>query len=115
MPRERVHHGTKWVKKLIPETNMFEDGFHPYHDGLPLESTDVLTQDQSLDISWHRDGWVQVAMAIPKEKWDRIVQQFTDYPDDEPNIYTDVLSRQEINNMIKTLRRARDQAYGADE
>lgn len=39
------------------------------------------------------------------------------YPDDRPvpaTIWTPILTRGEINNFIRTLRRARDAAYGAD-
>ena len=30
-------------------------------------------------------------------------------------LYTDTLTRAQINNLIRVLRRARDQAYGRDE
>jgi hypothetical protein len=44
---------------------------------------------------------------------------FTDAPpvselDDPATVFTEVLDRGQINNMIRTLRRARDQAYGPD-
>lgn len=34
---------------------------------------------------------------------------------DRTLLYTPVLSRAEINKLIRTLKRARDKAYGADE
>jgi len=34
--------------------------------------------------------------------------------DDPATVYTTVLTRSQINDMIRALRRARDQAYGAD-
>lgn len=34
--------------------------------------------------------------------------------DDPVTVFTDVMSRDQINNMIRALRRARDQAYGQD-
>ena len=35
--------------------------------------------------------------------------------DEESVVWTDVLTRAEINKMIRVLRRARDQVFGADE
>lgn len=34
--------------------------------------------------------------------------------DDPVTVFTEIMSRDEINRMIRALRRARDQAYGAD-
>jgi len=33
----------------------------------------------------------------------------------DPELYSPSMSRKEINDLIKTLRRARDQVYGKDE
>lgn len=89
--------------------------YHPGDDALP-DAT--FREEPSLEVSWNRDGsWVQVAYVAPTDWWDRFMA-------DDPNgvhgpkyrtAYTDVLTRQEINNLIRTLRRARDAAYGSDE
>ena len=95
MPRERIHHGT--------ENKHAYEGDH----GTP-----------ALDIEWMREptGRVQVAIDMARETWIINAKSVNEDPSVAARaIYTESLTRQEINHMIKTLRRARDAAYGADE
>lgn len=64
-------------------------------------------------------GWVQVHMEAAPEYF-RFVADHPDGPSLEQGVqrtsaYSPVLNRDEINRLIRVLRRARDQAYGRDE
>lgn len=53
--------------------------------------------------------------AVSETDSDTAVDQWGVPCDHGVQVFTDVLNRTEINNMIRVLRRARDQAYGRDE
>lgn len=96
MPRERIQHGTPAY-----ETE---------------EAADI--GSPALDVEWTREptGHVQVAIEMSREQWLRNAETLqADEQVTRRAIYTDSLSRHEINHLIKTLRRARDAAYGRDE
>lgn len=116
MPKETVHHGTKYAE--IPNGNGITIEVIPL-DGLssPMPPGTVITEDPSLEVAWTRDmAHVQVAIDMPRELWIQIAQDLsTDDRVSRKAIYTGVLTRQEINHTIRTLRRARDAAYGSDE
>lgn len=76
------------------------------------ERADRLGGDrEAVRVGWGREGWVQIASVLmqqiegstsPTEA--RVDQgQFVD------------LDRESVNNLIRVLRRARDQAFGKDE
>lgn len=95
MPREQINY------RQIVTT---QDNDRELHTELP--STCV-------HVGWNRAGWVQISLALPKEKLDNWVASLTnDQP--EPSLFSEVLSRDDVNKMIRTLRKARDQAYGTD-
>lgn len=75
----------------------------------------VFILDAQVQVGWHKDAWVQVSIEA-----DRSYLRFAaDTPDaetsDRSTVYTPPLSRDEINKLIRTLRRARDQVFGRDE
>jgi hypothetical protein len=119
MPRERVQHGRITVREEHPGTKDFpgailEREYRP-EESLPPGAT--LHEAPSLDVLWSREyGSVQMGFEAPREWWDRFIESYqankemTHY-----GAFTELFSRTEINHMIKTLRRARDAAYGADE
>lgn len=70
-----------------------------------------IPMSSSVTIKWlpqqgHADGHVQILTTVDKTNYDP--------GDTYINAYTGVLSREEINQTIRTLRRARDMAYGKD-
>lgn len=126
MPRERVQHGKLWVAKTVPSESVIDihgepTGAHAYElrDFIPgeiLAKDEVLYEEPSLDVAWNRDaGWVQIGIDAPKDWWDRFFEGYRDHGDTPYAVYTETLTRQQINKMIATLRRARDAAYGRDE
>lgn len=62
----------------------------------------------AVEVKWGRDTFVQLASINLSE--DDKLEEF----EPEAGWYVD-LDRAMINKLIKSLRRARDQAYGADE
>lgn len=70
-----------------------------------------------VELNWSRDqGHVQLSIEFPREQWIANAETLKDDPQvTKRAIYTDSLSRYQINKLIKLLRRARDAAYGADE
>lgn len=88
-----------------------------FPDDVSIPKDAVITEDISMDVTWNRDaGWVQMSLDIPRKKWEENYQFIAQETSISSRaLYTDILTRTEINNLIKTLRRARDAAYGADE
>jgi hypothetical protein len=85
----------------------------------PLSDTVVGLDGSVVQVGWHKDSWVQVSIEA-----DVTYLRFAaDTPDAEPNtsdsqrstVYSPPLERDELNNLIRVLRRARDQAFGRDE
>lgn len=78
------------------------------------------TSEQTISVSWLNSsdgtGWVQLALEGDVDYF-KFVQEFpdADSTSERTTAYTPVLDRQEINRLIKALRRARDAAYGRDE
>lgn len=58
----------------------------------------------AVEVGWGRDSFVQIGSV------DQSREQYSP----ERGYFID-LDRQSINRLIRVLRRARDQAYGADE
>lgn len=79
-------------KEVIHDDTVYSDG-----NSSPL----------AVEVSWGQNTYVQIASVnLPKKAEDPYGP--------ESGFYTD-LDRGMINKLIKVLRRARDQAYGADE
>jgi hypothetical protein len=60
-----------------------------------------------LDVAWGNDSKVEVGILKP-------VTGTVDIPWFDDGFWL-VLDRQQVNRLIATLRKARDQAYGADQ
>jgi hypothetical protein len=99
MPRERVQH---------PKVYEYESA-----DG----TTGYVEHDPALDVTWQRDSeTVQVSIEFPRAQWLTICADLKDDPEiSHKAIFSGNLPRPEINHFIRTLKRARDAAYGADE
>lgn len=97
MPRETVVHGTEYR----------------HTEATPNGSSVENRQNPDLNLNWNRDGeWVQLAVTVDR----RYLEDLLLGPvADRVSIPTEVLTRQQINHLIRTLRRARDAAYGSDE
>ena len=64
--------------------------------------------DIALEVSWSRDGHVQLATKNLDDTTPLV-------PSSGGNGWYMTPTRHQINELIRTLRRARDQAYGRDE
>jgi hypothetical protein len=114
MPREQINH---------PDfTNAdFADSRKAHHPGLPNDTW----VDSAMHVSWHPFsdqglGFVQVALEADRRYLKSVMAQdevdANGLPvDPTPYVWTPVLTRSEINKLIRVLRRARDRAYGSDE
>lgn len=108
MPRQDItYHNSEMT---APDPNGTEPIWHEEHHGL--------------DLHWSRPGMygdgtpghVQVGLTISQPKLRRLATPDPNEPDPTARtLYTDDLTREQINLLIRTLRRARDAAYGADE
>ena len=71
------------------------------------------------EVVWHREGgWLQLGLILPKEMIlgaAKVIQD-AEANDDTPtfSMFVD-LNRNDANQMVRVLRRARNAAYGADE
>ena len=122
MPHERIQHGKIFVVSPRPEDSpnppsIDDTEAREWTPGEVISENQVLREEPSLDVFWNRDGeYVQVAIEAPSYWW----KKFMEGRVDDPQIlsfsaFTNVLTRKEINHMIRILRRARDAAYGSDE
>lgn len=73
------------------------------HDNTKIEGTDNSTP-MAIEVNWFREGLVEIASINLQQ------EQYT-----ERRGWFTTLNRKMINDLIKVLRKARDQAYGADE
>ncbi|WP_280389820.1 hypothetical protein [Nocardia wallacei] len=72
---------------------------------MPRETVHQVVSDgvkTSLDVHWGRDTFVQLGVARDEGK-------------QGSSLWSESLTRDQINHLIRVLRRARDQAYGRDE
>lgn len=111
MPKEKINHpetGRLWGIQWDPDK---DEGDQPgaWADGQPTGG-----EDAQVAVGWHRESWVQVSIeACPG--YFRFAADDPDGEDGRTSVYTPPLSRDEINKMIRVLRRARDQVFGRDE
>lgn len=74
-----------------------------------------------LNVSWSRDcGYVQVATSTEEpEHVKRMAAAIAEGAQGESSVtlgvFVDLDDRRKVNDLIRVLRRARDQAFGADE
>ena len=104
MPREQINY--EKVKTLVDE-GVISD--------LPPTGDQVRVGTPTLHVSWLRDGFVQVAIEGDVSYFRFAANTPDGVTSDRSTVYTEPLDRDEINKMIRTLRRARDQVFGRDE
>jgi len=123
VPRERIHHGTQYVftksyNDHLPPSDVVG---RPYRPGDDIPEGSTITEEPSFDVSWRKGddgdgGWVQFSIDLPRDKWFEAIKELeADESVVSRAIYTETLTRDELNKAIRVLRRARDQAFGADE
>lgn len=112
MPREQINY-----PDLTVEPRRAIDG----KDTPPVHGE--AWRDPALHISWlaqHDEnmepvaGHVQVAFEADPAYFEMAAGNPNE-PPDRSTVYSPVLSRSEINRMIRALKRARDQVHGRDE
>jgi len=110
MPREQINfpeskqvlNAEKIQKVIDGELQIFQ------------KSDSVTHTDPAVHVSWHNvgndhDGHVQIALECDRS-------YFEQFPDEERGCrFSPVLTRSDVNKLIRVLKRARDQAYGRDE
>lgn len=114
MPREQINYGTVLVK---PDDDL--SWWPTDENGTAVPVADLahgIIGDSNLHVTWTRGAHVQVALEVSVA----YAQLAAETPNGETcsdmtMLYTPVLKRDEINKLIRTLRRARDAAYGPDE
>ncbi len=140
MPKEVVHHGDRYATITVQGDEnhsgwTYEVDVTSAQQKLradEVKSEDVIfARSPELSVHWSRAGEygdtemgqdpagaVQVMLMVGDFEMKRIVDNFENEAGDrneETWVFTRKLSRYQINAMIRTLQRARDQAYGRDE
>lgn len=108
MPREQINYPARIADDIDSK---------PSDGGVPVyarRGTGGCTAP-SLHVGWQMDSWVQIHFEADRQYFEFIAENPDASDPDRTTGYTPVLSRDEINKLIKVLRRARDQAYGRDE
>lgn len=90
-------------------------------EGTRCTCTPLWESDPALAVRWNnsghdREGNIQISLLQYPKFTDEEYRDLRCWPPSDVNeTFTSMLSRSEVNVLIKTLRRARDQAYGQDE
>ena len=140
MPKETVHWGKQYRLVRHPETELTgeyysEEDYDPKHG--VLSSDEQIGTTPKLEVHWSRpgewapldpredqEGFVQISLSVGRVELEQFIRNWerekNEESDDSYHItshgfFTRGLSRTQINNMIKVLKKARDQAFGADE
>ncbi len=109
MPREQIN---------------FPAPFEPVPDDcVPYPIHGEAWPEPELNVSWtraadHGTGNVQVSLLLPVRYVEHLAADLATPDTPEPSgigAFSPSLGRDELNRLIRTLRRARDAAYGADE
>ena len=115
MPKEkinfpRVGQPIDWIPQLG------EDQPGAWAEGVPEPvPTSVVSDDAQVQVGWHKDSYVQVSIEGHVSYFRFAAENPDGDTSERSTVYTPPLSREEINKMIRTLRRARDQVFGRDE
>ncbi|CAN5423893.1 hypothetical protein BH09ACT9_BH09ACT9_00590 [soil metagenome] len=114
MPREQINYPSNRTLVIYKGHEVNVEAGDPMPDGGEYFA------DPELHVIWHPetesfgDGYVQVSLAFPKGFL--AARAASDDDTAEKNwLYTPQLNRDELNRLIRTLRKARDRAYGTDE
>lgn len=140
MPRETVHYGRDYATVTVHPSKghdgytyemRAEDAKLATLNG-ELDKADVrFSNKPHLDVLWNRpldrlslpagedpSGSVQVQIGLNPTEMQSRIDHIAEHPEDLEAFslfFTESLSRHQINHLIRTLKRARDAAYGADE
>jgi hypothetical protein len=141
MPRETIHHGREFAIVTVPaakdrEEYWYEDDAARARlaiDEGKLDAANVVFDNKpQLDVLWSRPidllslpigeeprGSVQIQVSLTDAEAQRRLDHVMKHPEDLGEMlavtFTESLTRYELNQMIKVLKRARDAAYGSDE
>jgi hypothetical protein len=111
MPKEKINQPFHAVAVLDGAVETANVPIKGQPEGTPTVDTDNVV----VQVSWHPDSWVQVSIEADVG----YLRFAADNPDgetsDRATVYAPPLRRHEINKLIRTLRKARDQVHGRDE
>jgi hypothetical protein len=65
-------------------------------------------------VNGSNNGWVQVMLECDREWLDNVLAEKAEQDNGKVTLYSECLTREEMNSAIRTLRRARDRVHGAD-
>lgn len=140
MPRETVHYGRDYAIITVRPTKdqsgwMYDMSAEEAKKSIAtgeLDKADVrFSNKPHLDVLWSRPidqlslpvgeeprGAVQVQIGLNPTEMQSRIDHIAEHPEDLEAFsvfFTESLSRHQINHLIRTLKRARDAAYGSDE
>lgn len=125
MPRERIIHEQMYRQKRIDAGNETSPGLYEHTliepgEMFTLDDDERMRFSPALEVAWNRDGnngiegWVQVIAHVDAGDVVDRAAQLGGSPD-TVSFPSETMNRRQINHMIRTLRRARDAAFGTDE
>lgn len=105
MPRERITHRRE---VLLDDATTSDVPVHS--DSLPQPGIHVCWYPQG-----DGGGWVQLMTEVDTRWLEKLLKDHNPADGFTIELFTEVLSREECNKMIRVMRRARDRSYGKDE
>ena len=78
------------------------------------EHATVTGENTTLVVGWNATGWVQVGMEVDVAYANFAISLPNGKAPQRTVMYTPVLSPAEIDDMIRTLRKAKRKAYGSE-
>lgn len=104
MPREQITHNE--LRIPVAEALMGDGTEAPQGNG------------RNVHVGWNANtGYVQVSVEAAREDIERLATPSDDvgYGAGGLHVWSEVLTRRDVNKLIQALRTARDKAYGRDE
>jgi hypothetical protein len=125
VPRERAVHGQIYVDQQQPDIEiggvMVKGAItrREYQTGEIFDDDAMIKLHEmpSIEIRWDAEaGEMQLAFVAPRGWWDEFIAAYKGSPEQhEFPAWTAPINRRQSNYLIRTIRRARNAAFGVDE
>jgi hypothetical protein len=117
MPKEEINYPSSWVHHADSrEINQ--------HHGEDLKEGDTLSTDMGISFHWSKGeaGLAQIAVELDVEQLRELIKAYDagewvgeTNKTERVRVYSAVLNRWELQRLIRTARKVRDDVFDADE
>lgn len=113
MPKVTIHDGPIRELITVPKSDTHPE-YLQYKDWDGAITENPLRRDPSLALVWG-DEYVQFGMKISRHQFEELAAELERMPElEDMTVYTGPVSRRDMNEAIKSIRRARDKVWEPD-